>query len=437
MKIPKMRWIIAGMLFLATAVNYADRLALSLIVVAKDFHAEVAMDDVGYSWVVAAFFLAYAIMYAGSGYIVDRLGTKRGFSCFIALWSVAAILHAAAWNTWTFGLCRFLLGLGEPGNWPAAAKAISEWFSARQRALGVGIFNAGSSIGSAMAPPVVWWLTSNFGWRAAFIGIGAVGFAWLLMWLILYDPPHRNRFLGSDEYLAFRDDVLPPDQTQAAPAEKVAWSRVVRTKECVALSIARALTDPVIYYVIFWLPRYLEKERHFDLAMVGKYSWVPFVFGGIGYVVGGWLSGWLIGRGWPMVRARKRAMLVGALCLPVAIAAPHVPSAALAIAATCFLTLGHGFWVGNLQTLPTDLFPGYEVGTVSGFSGMGGALVGMVASLGTGYVVSRFSYSPVFLVAGLMHPTAMVIIALMLPGDAREAQPATGFVREAAVNRRP
>ncbi len=419
MKIPRMRWIIAGMLFLATAVNYADRLALSLVIVSKDFRAEVPMDDVGYSWVVAAFFLAYAIMYAGSGYIVDRLGTKRGFAFFIGFWSVAAVLHAFAWNAVSFGVCRFLLGLGEPGNWPAAAKAVSEWFSAKQRALGVGIFNAGSSIGSAMAPPAVWWLTSHFGWRAAFIGVGVVGLVWLVLWLLLYDPPYKNRFLRADEYAAFKDDILPPEQTQAAPAEKVAWSRVVRTPACIAISIARALTDPVMYFVIFWLPRYLEQERHFDLAMVGRYSWVPFLFGGAGYLVGGWLSGWLIGRGWGILRARKTAMLIGAICLPVVIAAPHVPTAALAIAATCFLTVGHGFWVANLQTLPTDLFPGYEVGTVSGFSGMGGSLVGMLASLGTGYVVTKFSYSPVFLVAGLMHPAAMAIIFAMLPSTGK------------------
>lgn len=417
MQIPKMRWIIAGMLFLATAINYADRLALSLVTVARDFQAQVAMDDVGYSRVIAAFLLAYAIMYAGSGYIVDRLGTKRGFAVFIGFWSFAAMLHAFAWNTLSFGVCRFLLGLGEPGNWPAAAKAVSEWFAAKERALGVGIFNAGSSIGSAMAPPAVWWLTSHFGWQSAFLGVGGAGLVWLVAWLILYDPPHRNRFLRKSEYLEFRDGVLPPDQTRAATAEKVAWGRVIRTRGCLAVTFARALTDPVMYFVIFWLPKYLEKERHFDLAMVGRYSWVPFIFGGIGYLVGGWLSGYLMGRGWELLKARKAAMWIGASCLPVVIAATHVPTAALAIGATCFLTLGHGFWVANLQTLPTDLFPGYEVGTVSGFSGMGGSLVGMAASLGTGYVVSHFSYSPVFLIAGLMHPTAMVILTVMLRGQ--------------------
>jgi len=409
MKIPHLRWVIAFLLFLATAVNYMDRQALSIV--SKTIRGEFGMTEQDYSYIVAAFFLAYAIMYAGSGYLVDRLGTKNGFGLFIAFWSVAAMLHAFARGTFSFGVCRFLLGLGEPGNWPAAAKAISEWFPAKQRALGVGIFNAGSSLGSALSPPVVSWLTYRYGWQFAFIAVGATGLAWLAVWMFLYNPPAINRWLSEREYAGFRAQIVPvPEQTQ-----KVDWWKVVSSRDCVALTLARTFTDPVIYFVIFWLPEYLQKERHFDLAMVGKYSWVPFIFGGIGYMLGGYLSGWLMQRGVSMPKARKRIMLIGAMCLPVAIAAPFVPTAALAIGATCFITFGHGFWVANLQTLPTDLFPGHEVGTVSGFSGMGGALGGMVTNLGTGYVVSHFSYAPIFLLAGIMHPLSMIIVAKMLP----------------------
>ena len=409
MKIPHLRWVIAFLLFLATAVNYMDRQALSIV--SKTIRGEFGMTEQDYSYIVAAFFLAYAIMYAGSGYLVDRLGTKNGFGLFIAFWSVAAMLHAFARGTFSFGVCRFLLGLGEPGNWPAAAKAISEWFPARQRALGVGIFNAGSSLGSALSPPVVSWLTYRYGWQFAFIAVGATGLAWLAVWMFVYNPPAINRWLSEREYAGFRAQIVPvPEQTQ-----KVDWWKVVSSRDCVALTLARTFTDPVIYFVIFWLPEYLQKERHFDLAMVGKYSWVPFIFGGIGYMLGGYLSGWLMQRGVSMPKARKRIMLIGAMCLPVAIAAPFVPTAALAIGATCFITFGHGFWVANLQTLPTDLFPGHEVGTVSGFSGMGGALGGMVTNLGTGYVVSHFSYAPIFLLAGIMHPLSMIIVAKMLP----------------------
>jgi ACS family hexuronate transporter-like MFS transporter len=413
MKIPKLRWVLAAMLFFATAVNYADRQALA--VVSDRIRAQFAMTEIDYSRILAGFFLAYAIMYAGSGYIVDRLGTKKSFSLFIGLWSLAAMLHAFATGVWSFGICRFLLGLGEPGNWPAATKAISEWFAPRQRALGVGIFNAGSSVGSALSPPLISWLTLQYGWQFAFIAVAAVGFVWLAVWWVLYDTPHKNKWLSQKEYDEIKHEIPTEEAVKHEDRPKVEWGRVVRTREARALCLARTFTDPVIYFVIFWLPAYLVKERHFDQKEIGQYSWVPFVFGGIAYMLGGYLSGMLMKRGWALPKARKRIMLLGALCLPVAICAPFAPSAALAIAAICFITFGHGFWTANLQTLPADLFPGHEVGTVAGFSGMGGAIGGMVANLGTGYVVSKFSYAPIFIVAGLMHPMCMMIIFKMLP----------------------
>ncbi len=413
MKIPKLRWVLAAMLFFATAVNYADRQALA--VVSDRIRAQFAMTEIDYSRILAGFFLAYAIMYAGSGYIVDRLGTKKSFSLFIGLWSLAAMLHAFATGVWSFGICRFLLGLGEPGNWPAATKAISEWFAPRQRALGVGIFNAGSSVGSALSPPLISWLTLQYGWQFAFIAVAAVGFVWLAVWWVLYDTPHKNKWLSQKEYDEIKHEIPAEEAVKHEDRPKVDWGRVVRTREARALCLARTFTDPVIYFVIFWLPAYLVKERHFDQKEIGQYSWVPFVFGGIAYMLGGYLSGMLMKRGWALPKARKRIMLLGALCLPVAICAPFAPSAALAIAAICFITFGHGFWTANLQTLPADLFPGHEVGTVAGFSGMGGAIGGMVANLGTGYVVSKFSYAPIFIVAGLMHPMCMMIIFKMLP----------------------
>jgi len=405
MKIRHLRWIIAGLLFLATAVNYADRQALA--VVSDRIRTQFALTEIDYSRILAGFFLAYAIMYAGSGYIVDRLGSKRSFSLFIGVWSLASMAHAFATGVWSFGICRFVLGLGEPGNWPAATKAISEWFEPKYRALGTGIFNAGSSAGSALAPPVVSWLAIVYGWQFAFIAVGAAGMVWLILWWILYDTPDHSRFLRPSEY--------PDIEKAPASRQSVDWSKVVRTRPALALCLARTFTDPVIYFVIFWLPAYLVKERGFDQKAIGKYSWVPFLFGGIAYLLGGWLSGRLMEKGWILPRARKRVMLIGACCLPVAMIAPFVPNAGLAIGAICFITFGHGFWTANLQTLPADLFPGHEVGTVAGFSGMGGAIGGMVAQLGTGYVVTNFSYAPIFLIAGLMHPMCMWIVFRMLP----------------------
>lgn len=411
MTIPKLRWVIAAMLFLSTMINYTDRLALS--VVSPQIRSEFGMNEADYSHVVSLFMVAYAIMYAGSGYLVDRLGTRRGFAVFISVWSIAAMLHGLAREKWSLAAFRFLLGLGEPGNWPTAAKAVAEWFPPSQRALGVGIFNAGSSLGSALAPPVVAYLSLAFGWRVAFVFTGALGLIWLAAWLFLYQPPHRSRLLQKEEYEQIRDKVCPPAETVFR--ERVDWKRVIRMRECYTLILARFFTDPVIYFVIFWLPEYLHRERGFDLAMVGRYAWVPFLFGDAGYILGGWLSGRLMRAGWQLPTARKFVMLAGAAMMPVAILAPLVPEAWMAIGAICFLTMGHALWVANLQTLPADLFPGNEMGTASGFTGMGGAIGGVLANLATGSVVARFSYAPVFLVAGLMHPLSIALIYWLLP----------------------
>lgn len=413
MKIPKMRWVIAAMLFLATAVNYSDRLALS--VVSTDLRQAFSMSEQDYSLVVSLFLVAYAIMYAGSGYVVDRLGTRRGFAVFVFVWSVAATLHGFATGIWSLCAYRFLLGLSEPGNWPAAAKAVAEWFPARYRALGVGIFNAGSSLGSALAPPVVTFFTLRYGWRSAFFFTGSVGFVWLAAWLILYQPPHLNRWLRKDEYDAMKDEVEPPSETGPAPAAKTPWLKIMRMRECYTLIAARFFTDPVIYFVIFWLPEYLRKERHFDLAMVGKYASVPFIAGAIGYVLGGWLSGRLMAAGWSLPKSRKFVMLLGALVMPMAIFAPLVPATWMAMGAICFVTFGHGLWTSNLQAIPTDLFRSSEMGTASGFSGMGGAVGGIAANFGTGWIVQHFSYAPVFLMAGLMHPVGVSLVYWLLP----------------------
>lgn len=412
MKIPRMRWVIAALLFLSTTINYLDRLTLSLV--STDLRREFAMNEQDYALVVTLFMLAYAIMYAGSGYVLDRMGARRGFALFVALWSLAAMAHGLIAGKWSMAGARFMLGLGQPGAWPAAAKAVAEWFPPRQRALGMGIFNAGASAGSALAPPVMAGLTLAFGWRWGFFLTGGSGILLLVLWLVFYEPPHRSRWLRPEELAELQGQVTPAAEATAAGA-RTPWKKAVATRECVTLIVARFFTDPVMYFIIFWLPEYLRKERGFNLEMVGRYAWVPFVFGGFGYVAGGWLSGALMRRGWTLARARKSIMAAGAAMMPVAIAAPFVPEAWMAIAATCFLTVGHAFWVANLQTLPADLFKGTQTGTVMGFSGMGGAVGGVLANLGTGWLVAHFSYAPVFLLAGLMHPLSAVLVYAFLP----------------------
>lgn len=412
-RIPRLLWVIAFLLFLAAAVNYLDRQALGIV--SFDIRKEFGLNEQDYSYILFFFFLAYSIMYAGSGYIIDRLGTRNGFAASMFAWSLAQVLHGFARGKWSLAGCRFLLGLAEPGAWPGAAKAVNEWFPANQRALGMGIFNSGTSIGSLLAPLVVATLAIHWGWRSAFVFTGMAGFLWMLLWLMIYQPPHRNRWLRADEYTRMKPLLPAPDEARPAAETTPPWWSLVAERACWVLILTRFFTDPVIYFVIFWLPEYLRKERHFNLEQVGDYSWVPFAFGGIGYIFGGWLSGRLMRSGWPLPRARKFVMALGAAVMPVAIAAPYVPTAAMAIGATCFTTFGHALWVANLQTLPTDIFKGPEIGTVTGFSGSGGAIGGMLAQLGTGYLVVHFSYAPVFLLAGLMHPLSAVLTYALLP----------------------
>lgn len=407
--IPKLRWVIAGLLLAVTLINYLDRMTMSVLV--TDIQRALHLSDQDYSQVGSFFLAAYAVMYAGSGYVVDRLGTRLGMAVFVCLWSVSQILHSLALGKWSFIACRVGLGLAEPGSFPAATKAVGEWLPVEKRALGVGIFNAGSSLGAAAAAPVTAYLAIHFGWRAAFIFTGALGLVWTVLWLIIYEAPQRNRWLDKSEAA-----LIPPPPSAAAQGNgpRVNWLGVISSRPGYMLIVARFLTDPVIYFTIFWLPHYLQKERGFDLAMIGKYGWVPYMFGGVGYLFGGWLAGRLLRAGFTVSRARKITMTVGAAMLPAAIIAPFVPSWWLALAAMCAVVMGHAIWISNLMTLPTDLFAPREVGTAAGFSGMGGGIGGALANWFTGSIIAHFSYQPIFICAGLLHPLAITLVWIFL-----------------------
>jgi ACS family hexuronate transporter-like MFS transporter len=241
-----------------------------------------------------------------------------------------------------------------------------------------------------------------------------MGFIWLAAWLLLYQPPHRSRFITVKEWAFLKGRVRPPEESEPVRAPKGEWLRVLGMRECYTLVIARFFTDPVVYFVIFWLPEYLRKERGFDLAMVGTYAWVPFIFGDVGYLFGGWVSGFFIRRGMPWLKARTVVLLMGTVVMPVAILAPRMPEAWMALAVISLVMMGHALWISNLLTLPTDMFPASRVGTASGLTGMGGAIGGMIANLGTGYLVQHYSYTPVFLIAGVMHPLAFTIVYMLL-----------------------
>jgi ACS family hexuronate transporter-like MFS transporter len=385
---------VAGLLFLATIINYVDRQTLSVL--APSLRDQFRMSNTDYSRIVFAFLLAYTFGQSGSGKIMDWLGTRRGFSLTMVWWSVAAMLHATANSVLHFGLFRFLLGLGEAGNWPGGVKAVSEWFPARERAFAIGLFNSGSCLGAVVAPPLVAWIALEWSWRAAFLFTGSLGFLWLALWLALYRLPGEHPWITRQE----REHI--ERNSGAAEGTKVRWVELLGYKQVWGLVLARMLSDPVWWFYVFWLPEYLRRERNFSLAMIGYFAWIPFLTADAGNFVGGGISSYLIKRGWPVLRARKTVMFTSAAVMLAGLPAVLTGSPTLAVALISLATLAYSSWAANILTLPADLFPRAVVASVSGLSGTGAAIGGMIFTLVIGVVVDHFSYLPVFTAAALM-----------------------------------
>ncbi|MEO8370613.1 MAG: MFS transporter, partial [Candidatus Solibacter sp.] len=293
------RWLMIGFAFWATVINYMDRQTLSVAapVLREQFH----MSNTQYSRVVFAFMLAYTISNGVSGSVIDRLGTKLGYALCMAWWSIAALLHAFASGAVSLGAARFLLGIGEAGNWPGGVKVVAEWFPESERAMASGIFNSGSAVGAILAPPAVAYILLTFGWPTAFVAVGVMGFVWLAFWWPGYRTP-----------ASARDEVVAPP----VPVRQLLRSRFV-----VCLTLSKVFMDPVWYFYTFWFPEYLKNGRHFDMAAIGKYSWIPFLVAGAGNYAGGWISGSLLRRGWSVTSARKSAVTFFAILMMTAIPA--------------------------------------------------------------------------------------------------------------------
>ena len=387
------RWVMIGLVFLATVINYLDRQTLSVAapVLTEHFH----MSSVAYSRVVFAFMLAYTAMNGVSGPLVDRLGTKLGFALCMAWWSIAAMLHALAWNALSLGVCRFLLGMGEAGNWPAGVKVVSEWFQPKERALASGIFNSGSSIGAVVAAPLVAWIILSAGWRSAFLMVGGVGLIWLLVWMLVYCTPEEAR-------------------ADVARRPVPAW-KLLRTRWVLTFTVSKVFSDPAWYFYVFWFPQYLKSARGFDMAAIGKFAWIPFVTAGAGNLMGGALAAALLSWGVPLAWTRKISITVFAVLMTAAIPAVLAPNAFVSIALVSVATLGYTGALANMLAMPADRFPKNTVGSVWGLASMGAGFGGMVFSLATGWVVDHYSYVPVFAGFGIL-PLIAAAIVWTLPG---------------------
>jgi MFS transporter, ACS family, hexuronate transporter len=401
------RWMICGLLLFAATVNYMDRQVIALL--KPMLQVQFGWDDIGYSNIVLAFQLAYAIGLLFVGKLIDRLGTRKGFSLAVFLWSLAAMAHAAAGSVFQFAIARFSLGLGESGSFPASIKAVAEWFPKRQRALATGIFNSGANIGAMVAPVAVRWLTYRFGWRMAFIATGAVGFVWVLLWLLLYHRPEEDAKVSAAELAYIQSD--PADVTG-----KIPWRTLLTLRQAWAIALGKFFTDPIWWVYLFWMPDFLNRNLGLNLAGVQLPLFVIYSGASIGSIGGGWLSSSLLKRGWSLNSSRKTALLVCALAVTPIMIAARTHNAWLAVSLIALAAGAHQGWSANLYTLASDMFPRSAVGSVVGFASTAGAIGGMLVSKAVGYILQGTgSYVAVFLLAGLAYLVALGFIQALSP----------------------
>jgi len=403
------RWVICGMLFFATTINYIDRQVLGILATDQTFKNAIGWNEAQYGYVNTAFQGAYAIGLLIVGRLMDRFGTRKGFSFAIVFWSIAAMCHALARSAMGFGTARFFLGLGEAGNFPASIKTVAEWFPKKERALATGIFNSGSNVGAIAAPLVVPCIAVNYGWQLAFILTGTIGFIWLIFWLLIYRKPAEHPKLGKAELAHIQSD--PPESTT-----KIPWARLIPLRQTWAFAIGKFLTDPIWWVYLFWLPKFLNTNYKLNITQIGLPLVVIYVVADIGSIGGGWLSSMLIKKGWTANKARKTAMLICALAVVPIVFAAKASNLWLAVGLVAIAAAAHQGWSANIFTMSSDMFPKRAVGSVVGIGGMAGSIGGMLIATTVGLILQYTgSYFPIFIMAGGAYLLALAIIHLLVP----------------------
>lgn len=408
-RIGRYRWLICALLFFATTINYIDRQVLGILATDEAFKREIGWSEAEYGYVNTAFQAAYAIGLLVVGNLMDRFGTRKGFSFAIVFWSIAAMGHALARSAFGFGIARFTLGLGEAGNFPAAIKTVAEWFPKKERALATGIFNSGSNVGAIVAPLAVPFIAVTYGWQWAFIITGALGFIWLAFWLAAYRKPEEHPKLSSEELAHIQSDPLEP-------TTKIAWSRLLPHRQTWAFALGKFLTDPIWWVYLFWLPKFLNTNYGLNITQIGLPLVVIYVVADIGSIGGGWLSSSLIKRGWSINKARKAAMLLCALAVVPIVFAGSASNLWVAVGLISLAAAAHQGWSANMFTLASDMFPRRAVGSVVGIGGMAGSIGGMLIATTVGLILQYVgSYVPIFIIAGSAYIIALLVIHLLAP----------------------
>jgi MFS transporter, ACS family, hexuronate transporter len=395
----------------AIAISYLDRQSLPVAVAA--IQREIPLTNTEFGALTSVFLLAYALMYAGGGVLIDALGTRRGFFVIMVFWSLACASHGLATSFWMLAASRFLLGAGEGGGFPAATKAVAEWFPARERSTAMGIINAGTAVGAVVAPPAIAAIVTYSHWRWVFVACGAVGLLWTIWWLRAYRAPAEHPRLSDAERREIAD-ALPAAAT-AAGAPAASWASLLRIQEVWGLVGAKFLTDAAWFFYISWLPKYLYDARGFDVKQVGYYAWVPFAAAGVGSLLGGWFSSRLIAAGKSVDFSRKLALGLSAIVMPGIILVTRVP-VEWAIVLFSLAFFGQQSWSTLVMIVPTDLFDRRVVASVAGLVGFGGAMGGLLMNLLAGRLLDLgFGYQTVFSIVGLLHVTAFGVIMFTIP----------------------
>jgi ACS family hexuronate transporter-like MFS transporter len=401
-----LRWRIALLISAAIAISYFDRQTLPVAIQA--IQLEIPISNTQFSQLQAAFLTAYALMYAGGGKLVDVLGTRMGFLLIMAWWSVACASHGLATGFGMLVMSRFLLGMGEGGGFPAATKAVAEWFPVGERSTAMGIMNAGTSAGAVVAPPLIAITLATLNWRWVFFLSGAAGLAWAVWWLWEYFPPASHPRLTPGE----RDEIAEVLKPRPQTGPGISWIGLFRFPQVWGLVFAKFLSDAAWYFYLFWLPKYLYDVRHFDTKQVGYFAWIPYAAAGIGSLLGGWFSSRLIQRGRSLDFSRKLALGASAAVMPLIFFVTQSP-VQIAIVLFSIAFAGQQSWSTLVMILPADIFPHRAVGSVAGLVGFGGAMGGVVFGLVVGYLLDHaFGYGVVFAIVSTLHVIAFCVILL-------------------------
>ena len=412
------RWTIVTLLFFATTINYIDRQVIGLLkdYLAKDFN----WSEKDYSNIVMAFTTAYAVGLLFVGRCIDITGTKLGYTICVIVWSISAMAHALVKSTFGFAVARSFLGLGESGNFPTAIRAVAEWFPKKERAFATGIFNSGTNIAAVIGPFAVMWLYHNYGWRQAFIWTGIIGFIWLIFWLIYYDIPAKQKRLNQAEFEYIHSDVPDASNIQV---NKISWAKLISYKQTWAFLLGKFFTDPIWWFYLFWVPSYFNSVYKLDLQQSWVYVSTVYLIAGFGSVLGGYLPGYLIKKGWPIRKARKRSMLLYAFLVVPVIFVQYGTNVWTAVALISLAAAAHQAWSANIFTTASDMFPKHVVSSIVGMGGMMGSVGGILFPLFIGIILEHFKllgkisagYNIIFVICGFAYLVAWVIMHFLIP----------------------